>query len=216
MERSDLEKLFEKLDKASPPKLLSNQILRSFKPQLELSQSFIDQAEKLNKVIENTFPKHFFSLINRQVELLDKNTLFFLEHNRKTLENIAKTIVPSQLLMSQSLAITNSFTRQIMPQLNVYEEITKNLIPSQQMMSASLSEILNRDIFSLQNMIKRLDFSKITDQINFLRDSDFQLNFGQNVVKSINEINRQIEFEQAVDGLEFLLNKQISLNSVCL
>lgn len=214
MKKSELDKIIQKIDRTNFPANLSAQILKSFKPQLELHNSIYKQFESINnqKLFEDIFPKQFLSSIRQQLDTINQSTFNFVKQNRIAFESISKSIIPLKNSINQSLSITNNFTRTILPQLNVFEELSRNILSSHQSAYKNFSKILNRDLINAKKIIGQIDFSFITDQINYLKNESQQLNFGHDIIQCIEEINHEDEIDYIVSEVEKLLIEQIAKN----
>ena len=216
MKKSELDKIILKIDRAYFPANLSAQILKSFKPQLELSNSIYRQFESIKnhqKLFEDTFSHQFLNSVRQQIDIINQSSFKFIEQNRIAFESISKSLIPLQNSINQSLSITNNFTRTILPQLNVFEELSRNILSSQQFAYKNISKILNRDLINVKKIIGQIDFSYITDQINYLKNASQQLNFGHNVIRCIEEINHEDEIDYIISEVEKLLIEQIAKNN---
>lgn len=216
MKKRELDKIIQKIDRTYFPANFSAQILKSFKPQFELTNSIYKQFDSIKnyqKLFEDTFPHQFLNSIRQQLGTINQSSFKFIEQNRIAFESISKSIIPLQNSINQSLAITNNFTRTILPQLNVFEELSRNIFSSHQSAYKNFSEILNRDLINVKNIISQIDFSHITDQINYLKNVSQQLNFGHNVIQCIEEINREDEIDYIISEVEKLLIEQIAKNN---
>lgn len=216
MKKSELDKIILKIDRTNFPANFSAQILKSFKPQFELSNNIFQQFESIKnqqRLFENTFSTHFLSSIRQQLDIINQSAFKFVEQNRIALESISKSIIPLQNSINQSLSITNNFARTILPQLNVFEELSRNILTSHQTAYKHFSDILKRDLINVNKIIGQIDFSHITAQINYLKNVNQQLNFGHNVIQCIDGINHKDKIDYIIGEVEKLLVEQIAKNN---
>lgn len=176
---------------------------RYIQQQLDIGSILSNSFKQINitrNLFYNTFPNQIFNSIN----VISKNTALIVNQYNNVFRNLSENLIQ----LSQSVAITNSFAQQILPQLNIFDNYNKNFSIYKNV-SNSISEIL----IETRNIFNQIDFSSINSQLNHLKEVNQTLNFGQSVVDYITNIKAE-EFDRdfIIEGESLLIN-QINKNT---
>ncbi|MBX2977562.1 MAG: SH3 domain-containing protein [Ignavibacteriaceae bacterium] len=216
MKQSELDKIFKKLEKITFSDDLSMKIMKSFKPQLELVESFqkkIEDSYNNHKIFEANISQPFFDAMRDQIEAVNKTSLLFYEQNKVAMQNISKNFHYAQeSIFGQSYKLANAFAKQLLPQLNYYEDLSKIIASSQGLVANNLSDIIHNNVSNVQELFRNIEISPIVEQLKYIRSSQHEMKFGHNVIMKIDDIKRENDFNLLVDDIEKLLSEQINKN----
>ena len=212
LSNSDKEKILKQIDKISYPDNLSRLIAKSFSPQLALVDNFqkqIEEAVKHQNRLINSFGNSFVDSLAKQMEVLSKSANVFYNIQSSIFTGLEQHM-KRQMKLAESLSV--GFTKMVLPQINLFDSFAQQIADSHKNILQNLSVNIVKSIGPMQSLIDSYDLDKVVQQINILKEAKYEMNFGQSVILSIDDIKRQRDYEQVILTIEELLKTHIEKN----